>query len=429
MKKQINKVICFLALFCLLQAGAAGCSAVGTSGTEQKEQTVTSPAKADSLDQEAIIVSIDEAKSSITFRNMEIGRDYTLSYNGLTSFQNTYDEELVISQLQSGDIVETTFVKSEKMARMVRLHKMAFTSEGVTEFEINKTAKTMSYGGKQYSLDENLLVTADGQIVDLMDINSADTLRINGMDHMVESICVEKGHGYIRLQGDEYFIGGWIEVGKNIIKPISEDMLLVVPEGDYEVLVSNKGYGGTKQATVARNKETIIDISDLKSGEVKSGKILFTISPSDAVLYLDGTMVDHGEAVSLEYGIHQMVCKADGYETLSQYIKVGQALANIDVEMETSDGKDDEDSVSGNTISASGEYKVYIDAPEEAELYVDGSYVGIIPVSFPKESGSHTISIRKTGYQTRSYSLRINDENKDVTYSFSELQTTKEQEN
>ena len=49
------------------------------------------------------------------------------------------------------------------------------------------------------------------------------------------------------LEGDEYFIGGWIEVGQSIIQPVTEDMLLVVPEGTYDVRISNKGNDGTKK--------------------------------------------------------------------------------------------------------------------------------------------------------------------------------------
>jgi hypothetical protein len=130
--------------------------------------------------------------------------------------------------------------------------------------------------------------------------------------------------------------------------------------------------------------------------------------------------------VYLSYGIHQISLKADGYTSVSQYIKVGEEMANISIDMKQSDGDDTDDtSVSGNevvTAASSGEYSVYIDAPEDAELYVDGKYIGLIPTSFAKTSGTYTISVRKSGYRTRSYSLEVDDEEKDVHYSFSELE-------
>ena len=72
-------------------------------------------------------------------------------------------------------------------------------------------------------------------------------------------------------------------------------------------------------------------------------------------------------------------------------------------------------------LSSSEKYKVYIDAPDGVEAYLDGSYVGVTPVSFNKEPGSHVVTLRKSGYQTRSYTLQIDEEEKDVNYSFTDL--------
>ena len=64
---------------------------------------------------------------------------------------------------------------------------------------------------------------------------------------------------------------------------------------------------------------------------------------------------------------------------------------------------------------------MHIDSPVGAEVYLDGNYIGIAPVDFEKKAGNYVVSLRKTGYQTRSYTLQVDSEEKDVTYSFSEL--------
>ncbi|MDE7044378.1 MAG: PEGA domain-containing protein, partial [Acetatifactor sp.] len=69
-------------------------------------------------------------------------------------------------------------------------------------------------------------------------------------------------------------------------------------------------------------------------------------------------------------------------------------------------------------------YKVYVDAPENAEVYLDGNYIGISPCNFRKTSGSHTITLRRTGYVTRSYTVEIDDEARDMTLSFADLVLT-----
>ena len=75
---------------------------------------------------------------------------------------------------------------------------------------------------------------------------------------------------------------------------------------------------------------------------------------------------------------------------------------------------------SSNAITP-GEYRVYIDAPEGVEVYKDGAYIGITPLFFKKVQGTCIITLRKEGYRTRSYTITMDAEEKDVNYSFSEL--------
>ena len=418
-----------------------GCSKPEETALQTEETTKTEEyelEKADSLDY-AAIVKIDEKSQAITYKNIATGRNYTLSYNGATSMQNRFNEEIVAGQLREGDLVEVTFLKNKKLARKVLLDKACNIMEEIDDFSINRAASTMMIAGQQYEFSKSLAVLSEKEEVGLMDINDADMLRAHVVDHTIYSLVIDKGHGYIRLVNDEYFIGGFIEVGQDIIKPVTEGMLLAVPEGTYKVLITNKGYGGEKEVVVERNKETQIDVGDLKGEIVKTGKILFLITPGDAKLSIDGRETDYSQPVELEYGIHQIVLKADGYATLTKYIKVGQELANIEITMETGESVDvseEEGSSKGqdtgnSSVSANSpvspslsKYSVYIDAPKGAELYLDGTYVGVVPASFSKESGNHTITLRMSGYQTRSYSIQIDDEEKDVTYSFSDLIAT-----
>ena len=414
----------------------SGCSMAPEQVTEEVEivadHTTTSyiRKKADSLD-EAVISKINENKQQITFFNTTLGMNYTLSYKSVNSIKDKYEQELAVSQLSPGDLVIVSFVKEDKEIRTIQLKKDAFIHENVSNYEINETARTMFIEDKQYEFAKNLFVFANGKPAKLADINMVDVLKVSGTDRVINSIVVDKGHGYIRLANDEYFIGGWIEVGENLIKPIYKDMLLTVPEGEYDILITNKGYGGTKGVVVEANKETVVDVGDLKGDEVKTGKIIFTITPATATVEIDGKSVDTSSPVNLEYGIHQIVLKADGYKTMTKYIKVGSALANMNISMEEGTNSTSENSIksSSNTEKAEnstvtdtdGTALVYIDAPEGTQLYVDGEYVGVVPTNFKKVSGNHVVSFRKDGYETRSYTLNFDDDDKNLTFSFADL--------
>ena len=360
-------------------------------------------------------------------------------------------------------MVNVKFYKPKKLLVSIQVDAQAMHFEELDKYVLDTKAGTISVGETVYKLNNHLVILSEEEQVELMDINQLDVLSIWGYNNQVYSINVEQGHGYLRLQNDTYFVDGWIEIGQKIIRKITEDMLIVVPEGKMTVKVSHNGSSATQEINFARNEEMAWDLGDVEITEVQKGNIIFTIDPADATVTIDGKNVDISSPVELEYGVHQMTVRADGYDTLAQYIKVREPSANISLELEKNENADDEskedttkeDSAESDTTknnstesdtekstdssqetttstqeststkstssSTSGKYQVYIDSPEGAEVYVDGNYVGIAPISMNKEVGNYVITLRKTGYQTRSYTVQIDDEDSDVNYSFAEL--------
>ncbi|MDE7114214.1 MAG: PEGA domain-containing protein, partial [Acetatifactor sp.] len=259
-----------------------------------------------------------------------------------------------------------------------------------------------------------------GQPIEKMDLNESDVLNFQGIGNQVLSVSVERGHGYLRLLNDENFVGGWIEIGETAIKQITEDMLLVVPEGSYQVDISHRGGGGVKSVIINRNEETTLDIGDLEVAEEQTGILLFSVSPSGAAVYIDGSETDISGPVTLKYGIHQMIVKSEGYKSITQYLRVGHASAAVNVVLEPVTTDNDKKDTNVKDVS-SNSYKVFVDAPEDVEVYLDGNYVGITPCSFKKVAGAHVLTLRKTGYTTRSYTVQVDSEDKDITYSFADL--------
>ena len=318
----------------------------------------------------------------------------------------------------------------------MKLSENAWTLEKVEKYNFDVLAKNAEVGGGTYSLRNNLVVFSEGADSQLEDIVRGDVVSVSGIGNSIYSVVVEEGHGYLKLSNDEYLRGGWIEVGQSVIQQVTEDMLLVVPEGTYDVHLTASGIDETRKVTVYRNQETTLDVGDVEIEEPKSGRILFAVTPGNATVSIDGKEVDISGPVEIEYGIHRMSVEAEGYDTISQYIKVSQDLASISVTLEKSLEEEEDyptdytnpSSVSANEYnSAASNYKVYIDSPSDVEVYLDGIYIGMSPVNFKKDPGTHTITLRKPGYVTKSYTIQIDDEEKDVTYSFTDL--VKEEKN
>lgn len=436
MKNTIDKIFLFIRkqkplclLLPVLVLALAACvpqNEVPQSGsvTESKANTgyvVPGPDSYDSADT-AVLVEKNKNDKTVTFLNLNRGKRYTLSYDGTTTFCDKYGESISLDQIYNGDIVDVTFLKDTKHLTNMKLSPQAWKNEEVARYEINHIRGEITIGADIFKLTDNTQYLSDGQIIEAMDINASDVLSFQGIDNQVLSVKVDKGHGYLRLVNDENFVGGWIEIGQSTIQRITEDMLLVVPEGSYQVTISHRGGGGVRDVVINRNEETSLDIGDMEVAEVQTGMVLFSLSPSDATLYIDGTETDASGPVTLEYGIHQLIVKAQGYKSVTQYIRVGQASAGVNVVLESATSSDEaEDDKEDITDVSSNSYKVHIDSPENVEVYLNGNYVGIAPCSFKKTAGVHAVTLRKTGYATRSYTIQVDSEEKDISFSFAEL--------
>ncbi len=383
---------------------------------------VAGPDNYDSADT-CLLVEQDEEENTMTFLNLELGRRYTLSVDGTTRFMDKYGDGLSKEQVEPGDIVDITFLKTQKHLTTLQLSTQSWTYTEVERYEINSVRGWVSIGAETYRITSNTQYLSEGRPIEEMDLNPSDILTFQGIGKQVLSVKVEKGHGYLRLENDASFVGGWIEIGQALIQRISEGMLLLVPEGSYQVNISHRGGGGTKEVVIRRNEEVTLDIGDLEVPEPQYGMVLFSMDPAGAQLYIDGSKVDTSGPVSLEYGLHQMIARAEGYQSVTQYIRVGQESAGINVVLDANRTEDSstDSSLPGSTDTTSGYYKVYVDAPEGVEVYLDGNYMGVTPCNFKKTAGTHVITLRKTGYTTRSYTVQVDEEAKDISYSFADL--------
>ncbi len=456
MHGRISKALTVITIFALLATGCTS-QAYNIGMAKDKEHRVidtgfsaSTVGSYDSADT-AVVMTVDQDNSGIIFMNMDTGRQYTLYYDGTTYVTDKYDGPMSISQLRAGDVVDVNFLKGKRQIASIKQSPDAWVYDSIDNYDLGGLNKTASIGNSTYSLPDEAVILSEGKRVEAMEIVSQDLVTIRGIDRKIYSVNVERGHGYLRLRNEQALIGGWIEVGNKVIREISEDMLLVVPEGSYQVALSNGGVSSIKDVVIERDRETVLDVSDIEIVQDKTGRILFTVNPAGADVSIDGELTDISSPVELPYGIHKIHMEADGYDSLTKYIQVGSEYAKISFELEekkeeeapTISGndltvppleekeipeleyapvKDPEPSVSDNTISATKSNKVYIDSPKGVEVYLDGNYVGIAPVSFKKNAGKHTITLEKSGYKKKSYTIYLYNDGEDVTYSFSELE-------
>ena len=73
-------------------------------------------------------------------------------------------------------------------------------------------------------------------------------------------------------------------------------------------------------------------------------------------------------------------------------------------------------------LTTSSFYRVYINAPAGAECYIDGYYTGVVPCWFKRTTGSHVVTLSLAGYNTRSYTVTVEEGTGDMSFSFTDLE-------
>lgn len=433
-----NKRSFFIIVFLLLLLVLAGCG-------KKKVQTAKEPVK----EQEAgkavydevadmVFMGADLEKKTVTLQNVTDGTRYVLNYTGGTLVYNASESPITVEQIPLGELVEASFNYADSKLGRLQILKDGWTCKEVEDAQVSRTDYRMKLYGDNYQFTDRLVIFSEGKEIGINELQEKDVLTVRGIGKNVCSVVVERGHGYVVLQGYENFVDGWVEVGQ-VITRVKEDMILMVPEGEYVLTVEKNGFGGYKNITVKRDQETQVDVSDLKEAAPRSGNVRFQITPEGATLLIAGKETDYSNLVALDYGVYKVKVMADGYETYEGKLTVDDLVKTqkIDLKKEgeseggttanptesSSSGSSENSSKSSSSDSqdSDGIYKLTVSDPEGVQVYLDGSYMGTAPVSFKKTSGSHKITLRKSGYQTKTYTIEVDSEKKDLNMAFPAL--------
>ena len=67
---------------------------------------------------------------------------------------------------------------------------------------------------------------------------------------------------------------------------------------------------------------------------MKYGNLIFTVDPATAEVRVDGKLIDTSRIVKATYGLHQITAEADGYDSITQYIRVNGDNANVAITLD-----------------------------------------------------------------------------------------------
>lgn len=411
----------------------------GSTGKKDKEQSKESTFT-------AVVKAVDELTKDITLTNISDGQDYIMDYTGGTNFMNKYGKVTVVSSISIGEIVDATYNLDTGKLTKVQVSDKVFSYEGISNWRKGSETNSLVIAENKYRYVDYVVVSNKGKNLSLEDLDETDEIIVKGLDREIYSIIVTKGHGSLKFKGYEDFLGGIAYIGTRYIMPIVEDMVITVREGDYEITFEEGNFTGSVSATAIEGEEVLVDFSEFKKPVVEKGSVTFSITPEGADLYIDNELVEYDEAVTLDYGKHDIIVSLGGYTTYNGKLEVKESEQTVTIALvESKINTDKKEATNTQTQNKSqtntqnntgtskdnnnGSYSevksgnyIHVEGPEGASVYFNGEFKGTAPVSFPKKAGTQYITLIKSGYQTKTYTISVEDDMKDVTLDFPELE-------
>lgn len=401
------------------------------AATENPNSSVTYEKGADFT---GVVKSVDSINTRISFYNTILDAEEEYSYSGGTAVYSKNDRDLSMEEVVPGEVYEVyLWQNGGKIEKMKRAGDI-IEQENRKVF-VDADQNRITIDDVNYAYNDHLVALSDGKVIDPMEITTSDEVTFRGVKGRAYSLIVTRGHGYIQPTNYKDFIGGVLTLHGEAILPVTEDMLLVVPEGAQRLTMDNGDLTGTAALEVRRNQVTKVNMAQYQNQVPDTARVTFEIDPQGAELYVNGKLTDYSKKISLKYGNHSVRVVLEGYNEYSGIatVKDSSPTFRINLQKETATVNSDSSSVQKSDSSSASStsapetketdsnHTITVSSPEGAAVYVDGTYKGVAPCSFAKVIGNVTVTLTKQGSETKSYNIEISDDNLDVNWSFPDL--------
>jgi len=387
-----------------------------------------------------VVKSIDSQNNSITFYDVYLDGEEVYEYSGATEIYSKNDRDMAVTEIVPGEVYNIYVgANGQKISKMKEAADI-IEKENV-KVSINSEEKRLTIDGVNYAYTDRLVVLSGEKTINPMEITSGDEVNFRGVKGQAYSLVVSKGHGYIQPRNYKDFVGGTLTIQGEAILPISDNMLLTVPEGTQTITMVNGDLTGTATVEVRRGQVTKVNMAEYQSQVPDTARVTFEIEPEGAELYINGSLKDYSKAISMKYGSHSVRVVLEGYNEYSGVITVkdpsptiridlAEETAEVDsgekedseTEVSEEDDSDADSSEDKEDLKYDDNHKITVSAPSRAAVYINGTYKGEVPCSFTKVIGSMTLTLSKEGYTTKSYSIEVPDDSQDITWSFPDLE-------
>ncbi len=265
--------------------------------------------------------------------------------------QETLDEIAKKANPTTEDTTELDIIKDKPNKKKDKVNPIGQSGGNVGDGSGDRPATTEEPRDTDEDEDDEL-VTGEREVknnLNLSAIDPCDTVTCWGYKGLICSVILNSGHGYVRFSSYSTYLGGMVAIG-DVIAPVTEDMVLTVPEGEWTLEIDKNGKMGTKDIIVAQNQDQTVNLASLMIIANKKGILHFITDPADCTIIIDNVEYTGKTNFSLDYGLHKVQVVAVDYKAYNGTIYVNTAFANVNVKLVKIDDKDESDLMKNDSL-------------------------------------------------------------------------------
>lgn len=317
------------------------------------------------------------------FTIYNITRDESADYmiTGATEMRSEYGQSIIFEEINEGDLINFIYDADNKLIS-IKKSTDGFTETLSPNFKIDTENKKIKNGLKEYEYTDITRFLYKGVEFEPEKIDSSiDILTIKGYNNTVWTVTMESGHGEIKVTNGNKIKNGIIEIDTSIYKKLSDAGTIKLSEGSHKIVIKGENIEAfTREISLGINEVYELNLSET---EIKKCQLTIKTNATDYILYINGEPEPSRGPLNLEYGSYTIELVQYGYVPYKEQITLEkpQYVFNAELKKEVKLG----------TLTVTSN-------PSGAELFIDGTSVGMTPYSTDIVQGQHSITVKKEGY-------------------------------
>ena len=350
---------------------------------------------------------------------------------------DAYGNVLPLNQISTGDIVEINYQEEKDRIVSMKKSSLAHSWTRISGVTVDTETKQINIAGKNYCYTDEIIVSDSyGFKSNISNISAYDIVSIQAVEDTVWSIRIEEASASLNLS-ELPTSNGQIEIGNSrliMFKDITEPIKLI--PGKHKIVIKMQGYVPITTELVAEANE-VYDIV-LQDAEVAYTVIKPMISSSnpdysieDYTIKVGEKSYKPGEEIKVQQDdTYRIEISADNHKKWVTTVYLTQPTLTLKAQLTAIEEEDEASKIdtpsdeassqtnnSSNTTNDNRVITINSD-PTGANVYINNVKKGVTPYAVELTSGTYSILIEKTGYETYSAEIVLDANNNQESYLY-----------